>query len=991
MKKYLGAFLILFSLIFTQSLYAASFDPKIKWETIKTEHFVVNYPKEIQSVAFDMARILEEAYAKLSPELNWKPWGRTEIVVTDASDESNALATVLPYNIIYFRIAPPPPDSSLANYDNYLKMLVTHELTHIIHIDANRKFLKPFRIIFGKTTAPVGITPLWVKEGTAVYEETVKTEAGRGRASYSEMLIRTAILEDKFPPIDRASVYHWKWPSANVGYIFGGKFILYLVQTYGLEKFLEFNRRIQSSLMLSMINHQARNVYGKTFYELWREWQKTLQEKYNNEAQELMGKGLTPTQKIVVPKWDEEFDNPALSPDGAKLAYSSNSPHKSPELRLKDLETGKDQRLAKQRITSISWSQDGKKIAYSASSKYKKYNYYNDLWLYDLETKKKERLTTGQRARDPSFSPDNKQLIFVKVDGAQACLKMLNLETKEITDFSDKTEEPKYVNFAQPKFSPDGMKVAVTSWKPSGLWKIYIYDLNTKKAKRLTKGTGLESYATWSSNGEYVYYSSDQTGIANIYRTNLKTGKTEQLTNVLTGVFKPSTIDGKKIYVQEYNKDGFFISSFEADVLAQKKISFELKPTAGQKAAVFGKELELSTIGIMGEPPTVEFKPKKYSPFGKSLFLPRFIAPYLAYIEDAFFFSFLTGGTDPLNWHNWLGGVTYRTDAEYIGYFAQYWYARLWPSMGLGINDYAVDFGDLTFNYAGGGSRTVHYYEKRRNAFAFIAFPISKFNFSTRFFYEDRMPQTTLTQAEQDALNLGIFSGFHASLVYSDANRYPASISPEGGRIVKLNGVVTDSVFGSAQRNEQQIFSGDWREYIHLWHHHVLGLRAAGGITWGDQFAQGTFGLGGDVGEGNLAQGGSYNYFPLRGLPVSAFSRTRALLLSAEYRIPLVSPQRGIGTWPFFINNIHAAIFADYGNAWNAHENDGKGFFDDFMLGVGSELRGDFLLGHGLPVTGRLGYAIIVVNRDRLGNLQDPILRHALKYGMLILQVGTSF
>jgi outer membrane protein assembly factor BamA len=118
------------------------------------------------------------------------------------------------------------------------------------------------------------------------------------------------------------------------------------------------------------------------------------------------------------------------------------------------------------------------------------------------------------------------------------------------------------------------------------------------------------------------------------------------------------------------------------------------------------------------------------------------------------------------------------------------------------------------------------------------------------------------------------------------------------------------------------------------------------------------------------------------------------MLLSSEYRLPIVSPQRGIGTWPFFIKNLYASFFADYGNAWNAGENDESSFtkfFQNFFLGVGTELRGDFVIGHGLPVTGRVGYAIIVVNRDRLNGFTDPLLGTSMKNGTLILQLGTSF
>ena len=60
-----------------------------------------------------------------------------------------------------------------------------------------------------------------------------------------------------------------------------------------------------------------------------------------------------------------------------------------------------------------------------------------------------------------------------------------------------------------------------------------------------------------------------------------------------------------------------------------------------------------------------------------------------------------------------------------------------------------------------------------------------------------------------------------------------------------------------------------------------------------------------DLGEGVLAGSGYSRYFSLRGLPVAAFDSNRVVLFSGEYRIPLVSPQRGLGTWPVFLNNLH--------------------------------------------------------------------------------------
>lgn len=999
---------------------AAIFNPHKQWMTITTPHFFVRYALESESVAKRAAVILEEAYRDLSPQFNWRTWGRTEIVILDSTDTPNGFATVLPYNSIMLYVAPPLPDHALGYYDNWLRYLIYHELTHIVHLDAARGWWKLFRFIFGKTIAPAGLVPTWVKEGEAVYVESEYTKAGRSRSSFGEMLMRTSVLEGDFPTIDKGDGLQWSWPTYHIPYIMGGDFISWLVDKYGFEKLMAFNDRTQRTLMISMVNYAARTVYGKTFVQLWKEWEAEITEHYALVAGRIEARGVTDTtvRVPVDPRWEEYVDAPAVSRDGHTVAYSVSSPHDGSSIRTIDLETGKVTKLRKkQSATQISWRPDNGAIAYSSLGLHETYNYYYDLWEYSFETEKATKLTKGERARDPDYAPNGKQLVYVAgtSDGTDV-LKIFDLETKTSRIITPNV--PLGTRFANPRYSPDGKWIAVTSWDPVNLWKIYRYAADGSSHMKLTKEKrGVELKPSWSPDGRYVLYSSDVSGIPNIYRVDPRTGVAEQLSNVISGMFQPTTANGRMIVVQYYTSKGFELRTFEAPPQsiatqgtaggASSRLAFAPSTTTARLAREgWGEFADYQLDNGNGpaaksskEPVTVDLTPKKYSPFGQSLFLPRFIIPGVTYTEDEIFLAFMTGGADVLRWHNWIAGFTFITGANYPGYFARYWYNRWRPIMGFGIQDYVVNYGLRSFLLDDGDPTTPpvldtrHYWEKRRNLYAFLTVPWREHAFGLSYSFEQRDAQSKLLDVEKAALTLGNFAGFNFVYTYNDKESQRASISPEKGRQINIKTTWYDRYFGSKEDNEQILFIGDWREFVRLWRHHVLAFRLQGGISWGDPITQGTFAVGGALGEGVLTRQSSLNYFPLRGLPLSAFPATRAMVLSAEYRFPIVSPQRGLGTWPFYLQNMHGAFFADYGDGWQAGQKPDSfsDFFDDFVLGMGFELRGDFVIGHGLPVKGRLGYGIIVLNRDRLLGYKDTVLGTPAKYGVLILELGTSF
>ncbi|HLD44555.1 MAG TPA: hypothetical protein VJC18_03910, partial [bacterium] len=136
-------FALLIVTLQSQEARAGFLPSNLKYHTLKTEHFSIHFPEGLGPVAKEMQIISEEAYQNIVTRLDWQPWGRTHVVLTDKSDKANGMATVLPYNYILLYITSPDADSNLDHYKDYWRMLFNHEFSHIVHIDKHYRWATP--------------------------------------------------------------------------------------------------------------------------------------------------------------------------------------------------------------------------------------------------------------------------------------------------------------------------------------------------------------------------------------------------------------------------------------------------------------------------------------------------------------------------------------------------------------------------------------------------------------------------------------------------------------------------------------------------------------------------------------------------------------------------------------------------------------------------------------------------------------------------------
>ena len=200
---------------------------------------------------------------------------------------------------------------------------------------------------------------------------------------------------------------------------------------------------------------------------------------------------------------------PALSPDGSRIAYFQWS---NPiGIYVADLDANllpQNPRLlvpAAFIIKSMAWSPDGQSIAYSWTSTANARNV-----SVRVVPAAGGSLTNVGSGRNPSWiKGDPLHLVVDTCDNSNHCgLFKMALDgsvTPIITDGG-----------ALPAVSPDGTRIVYQ--KTSGSSQLFVVSVDGKSGKALTTGSHNHGDATWSPDGKFIFYRSDESGTWAIWR-----------------------------------------------------------------------------------------------------------------------------------------------------------------------------------------------------------------------------------------------------------------------------------------------------------------------------------------------------------------------------------------------------------------------------------------------------------------------------------------
>jgi WD40 repeat protein len=919
------------------------------FKVLKTEHFdIYYYPEERQNVE-QVARMAERWYGRFAKLFNHHLHGRQPViyyasgsdfrqtnVVQGLGEGTGGVTEGMMRRVVL------PSAGPLAETDHVLG----HELVHAFQYDLGNGSRNSLQA--------VERLPLWFVEGLAEYLSLGPVD------SQTAMWLRDAVASDKVPGLKDLNNPRF-FP-----YRFGHAFWAYVGGRWGDEKAIAlFREGIRTGDPVAAI----KKLFSLDEKEFSKEWKEALHKAYAGFVEAENAPSAYGPLLIGEKRGGGELNvGPALSPDGKRIVYLSERERVSVDLYLADAETGKEIRKLASTATNPhfdslefiesagGWSPDGKLFALGAV-----HRGHASLFVVDPETGKKVKevdFPDLSEIESPSFAPDGHRIVFSAQQGGYLDLWLYDLRSGERKRLTNDA-------FAElhPVLSPDGKRVAFTTDRFSsnldtlafGNYRIGVLDLASGEIKALPGYKGARnSNPQWSPDGKSLYFLSDVDGATNVHRIDLATGELRQVTALRTGAAGITPLSpaltvasgtGRVAYsVKEEDKYRIYAIDDEARQEGQPSVSaaidegLEVLPPRKQGEGEVEKLLADKQDNL---PPTPT---EAGQPYKSKLTLAAVGQPSIGVGVDRF--GGYLGGSTSLYFSDLLGNHNLAVAANVYGSFqdtaAQVVYTDLSKKMDWGVGAQFVPY-----LYGGGiqenlgvvqgqpviADQTALFRETDAAVFGIGALP---FNRADRI--EVQATGERIGFSEQ--VYSDYYSPYDGSYLGSDKQNVDTGLAPlylgsVTGAFVHDTSVfgATSPIMGTRARFEVGPTFGtinytsvvaDWRAYFMPVKPITFAVRATHVGRYGSGSEDQRFGEI-YIGYPELLRGydnvTAAECVPNANSPCPLYDRlfgSRVLLASAELRAPLVGLFKGkleYGPLP-----VELALFADSGVAWTSYD-----------------------------------------------------------------------
>lgn len=881
---YLWKKALLLSLFFVFSLSTLAAVPSGNWKTLSTEHFNVHYLPSYEVQAKRSAYISENLYPKLVSKISWQPKDKISVVVIDEHDKANGSATPYPFNKMILRLSPPDEVTKVEDYDDWLALLIEHELTHIFHLDKSAGKVTSLRGIFGRHALlfPNLFQPSWFIEGLATFVETHEG-IGRGQSASFEMLMREEVSKGILP-VERVNLPADSQPLSR-HYLYGVYFYQFLKESYGEQSITRLINSYSDNLLPFSINSNSRSVLGKDINQLWSEFSLYLTSYFSKQIN-LIGKSNINQGKALTSKPIQLSSLGFL--DKNTIIYIDNNYESSAQL-VKLKATVKVPLVEVNNNTKFKVGSNDK--VYLAQVDYcDEYHVYYDIYRYDLIKDEIKQLTECSRYKYFALSESN-DITAVKTVASIPQIDLLDKNAKFIKTLWQGVYGDVISDI---DWSEKRNKLLITKKELNKSWNIYEFDLEARKWSDVVLDNAIFMQAKYSANEDGIVFTSDVSGVFNIYEKTFNEPSYIAITNVLGGAFSPVEHDNKLFY-QHFERDGYRIFSTKIE-----KMKVPLIKPSKSIVARFDKNIDDKTLG---------YEIKSYSPWQD--LSPKYWFPWLLIQDNTSEIGFITSSNDSLDHHFYQLNLTYGYDQKDISgsFFYQYenWLSFALSKENIFYTDSASNLTDLI--------RENQQFQLR------FTLPFTKFKERWRF------NLGLIDNQEKDSYLASGVSGFpdHKdglvgfSVFYDSKRLFLKGNSTETGRDVLLVTESSDVLSSNYAGNSTTL---DWREYFQLGSHHTIALRYVSGVS---DTTMRPYRIGGLKSDWDSVTVFNYQVartifnkrnFSLRGYSENTQIGNNLELATMEWRFPLLHVEKGIMAPPVGVMKHSGRFFVEAGTTW---------------------------------------------------------------------------
>lgn len=564
-----------------------------EWKIYHSPHFDVYYYSDEAKLLEKVVSFAESAYDQLSREFDFQIKEPTPLIFYashSAFEQNNVTLNFIPEGVgafaspARFRMVMPVdmPDPKLME-------LMLHELTHIFQ----------YHILFQGSLAKslTSRPPTWFMEGMASY--MAKDESTRDK-----MFLRDAVVNDRIPRVTQ-------WDGGGYfAYRIGHAVFDFIEDRWGKDGFQDFIYEFRNTIG-GGVGKAVKRTFRLDPEEFDQDFRRWLRKKYLPQLLETGEPADFGRRFRTQSNRQSQEISPVASPSGDLVAAFSSlkgdvdivlfdTEHRQ---LLRNLTAGfssKYQYLVSQELTigrgmgrDLAFSPDGNTIAAFA-----KRESGRSLMLVDVlkgGIRKMYDLPGVDQALAPAWSPDGKSIAFSATNGNQFDIYIFHIESKKLEHLTNDE-----IYDGSPVFSPDGRSVVFSSVVGDGFAKLFRVDLEAPEERyQLTKGKSNEIDAVFSPDGKRLYFTSDRTGIENIYGLDLAKGEMRQYTNAVTGCFMPTVLEGpdeERLVFGSYWKGVFdlYVSDTEEPVGEPISETVNVTPTEPENLPRFEPDIQVS-------------------------------------------------------------------------------------------------------------------------------------------------------------------------------------------------------------------------------------------------------------------------------------------------------------------------------------------------------------------------------------------------------------